>query len=143
VTPALQPPSTIPSPPARPRRMVSSTGERLPPPGSAPPSPDEAAAPGAEALRPRAEPRDPCRHLPWQHAPVSGGLLWRRQGEGRRRRRGLAARVSSPPESPQSRFLHLSSHHDSKSVDNYCGPVPLSETVGDYLVQLGVVVNIR
>ncbi|KAK1660397.1 hypothetical protein QYE76_048556 [Lolium multiflorum] len=82
--------------------MVSSTGERLPPPGSAPPSPDEAAAPGAEALRPRAEPRDPCRHLPWQHAPVSGGLLWRRQGEGRRRRRGLAARVSSPPESPQS-----------------------------------------
>jgi hypothetical protein len=49
--PALQPPSTVPSPPARPRKTVSSIGERLPPPGSAPPSPDEAAAPSVEVLR--------------------------------------------------------------------------------------------
>jgi hypothetical protein len=33
---------------------------------------------------------------------LSGGLLWRRQGGGRWGRRGSVARVSSPPELPQS-----------------------------------------
>jgi hypothetical protein len=79
-----QPPSTVPSPPARPDRAASNTGERLLPPGTTPPTPDEAAAPDAKALRQRG--RAATASPPSSLAPrrLSGGRLWRRQGRGGR-----------------------------------------------------------
>jgi hypothetical protein len=45
------PPSTVPSSPTRPERVVSSTDECFLPPGSTRPSPEEAAATNTESLR--------------------------------------------------------------------------------------------
>jgi hypothetical protein len=60
-----RPQATVSSPPPRPRRVATSTGAR-PLPRSAPPSPREAAALDAGALRARAKQRSPHRHLPRQ-----------------------------------------------------------------------------